>query len=178
MIRTARLDLVPATEGSLVAALAGADALAAALAADVPEGWPPDLFDDAALQWTRDKLAERPDASAWWLYFVLLRRATDRSVVVGVAGYKGPPDAEGRVEVGYSVVAAFRRRGIATEAVRGLVARAFEDPAVCGVLAETLPDLAASIGVLERCGFALTSGGSEPGVIRFLLPRPVASEGV
>jgi RimJ/RimL family protein N-acetyltransferase len=39
------------------------------------------------------------------------------------------------------------------------------------VIAETLPELAGSIGVLRRCGFRLLGEGSEPGVIRFELRR-------
>ena len=38
-------------------------------------------------------------------------------------------------------------------------------------LAETLPELTPSIGVLEKCGFRLIGDGSEPGVIRFELTR-------
>ncbi|HCU11539.1 MAG TPA: hypothetical protein DGB72_05365 [Gemmatimonadetes bacterium] len=38
-------------------------------------------------------------------------------------------------------------------------------------IAETLPELEGSIGVLRKCGFTLIDGGSEPGVIRFELDR-------
>ena len=37
-------------------------------------------------------------------------------------------------------------------------------------IAETLPDLRPSIGVLEKTGFELLGEGSEPGVIRFSRP--------
>jgi hypothetical protein len=39
------------------------------------------------------------------------------------------------------------------------------------VIAETLPDLVGSIGVLRRRGFRLKGEGSEAGVIRFELTR-------
>jgi RimJ/RimL family protein N-acetyltransferase len=65
----------------------------------------------------------------------------------------------------------FRRQGYATEAAAGLIARAFAHPAVGRVIAETFPELPASIGVLRRLGFSPVDGGSEPGVLRYELPR-------
>jgi RimJ/RimL family protein N-acetyltransferase len=34
-------------------------------------------------------------------------------------------------------------------------------------IAQTLPELAPSIGVLEKCGFRFAGEGGEPGVIRY-----------
>jgi RimJ/RimL family protein N-acetyltransferase len=170
MIRTERLDLVPATTALVRADLAGRGALAGALGVAVPESWPPELFDEPALRYTLDKLESRPEEAGWWLYYVVLREGP---VLVGVAGYKGPP-AEGAVEIGYGVLPEHRRRGYASEASAALVARAFERPEVSCVLAETLPELVPSIGVMEKLGFALVGEGSEPGVIRYALERPGA----
>jgi ribosomal-protein-alanine N-acetyltransferase len=36
----------------------------------------------------------------------------ERGVAVGRAGFHGPPDADGMVEVGYAVDPAFRRRAM------------------------------------------------------------------
>jgi [ribosomal protein S5]-alanine N-acetyltransferase len=108
----------------------------------------------------------------------VLHRAADRCggrVLIGTAGYKGPP-ADGTVEVGYGIVTDHRRRGYASEAVRGLVARAFRVPGVRRIIAETLPELTASIGVLRKCGFELIGEGSEPGVIRFERTRAAYEE--
>jgi RimJ/RimL family protein N-acetyltransferase len=93
---------------------------------------------------------------------------------VGVAGYKGAPDVAGVVEIGYGVVPEQRRRGFASEAVRALVSRAFADPRVTAVTAQTLPGLDASIGVLRGTGFAYDGPGNdphEPTAIRFALTR-------
>jgi RimJ/RimL family protein N-acetyltransferase len=56
--------------------------------------------------------------------------------------------------------------------VRAFIARAFADTRVRRVIAETLPHLEPSIGVLTKCGFAFSGDGSEPGVIRYTLNRP------
>jgi ribosomal-protein-alanine N-acetyltransferase len=170
MIRTERLELMPATPGLLAAALEGTVALGAGLSAIVPPTWPPEFLDPPALEFTRARLAEAPDDGDWWMYFIVLPAAAGRRVLVGTAGYKGPP-ADGTVEVGYGIVIDHQRRGYASEAVRGLVARAFGEPQVQRVIAETLPELTPSIGVLRKCGFELIGEGSEPGVIRFQLTR-------
>jgi RimJ/RimL family protein N-acetyltransferase len=104
------------------------------------------------------------------MYYVVL--PGEARELIGVAGYKGPPGDDGAVEVGYGILGEHRRRGYASEATAALVARAFDDPRVTRVIAETLPELAPSIGVLHKLGFTLEEGaGSEPGVIRFTLPR-------
>jgi len=171
MIATRRLRLVPVSTPTIEAALAGNEALAAALAATVPDTWPPELLDQPALEFTRDLLTRRPEADGWLFYFVLLPEAT-AARLIGVVGYKGPPDAEGTVEVGYGIVADQQRRGFATEATGALVERAFGLETVRAVIAETLPGLIPSIGVLKKLGFRFVGEGSEPGVIRYRLDRP------
>ncbi len=172
VIRTERLCLIPATTASLVAAMDGLPALARALEAHVPDTWPPEFLDEPALEFTRRRLDERPEQAAWWMYFVLLRNDPAPPTLVGSAGFKGPPAADGTVEIGYGIVSDHRRRGYASEATRGLVAHAFAHRDVARVIAETLPDLQGSIGVLTRCGFRECGGASESFVIRFELTRP------
>ncbi|MGH9748893.1 MAG: GNAT family N-acetyltransferase [Candidatus Polarisedimenticolia bacterium] len=171
MIVTERLEIVPATVELTREALGGPRALGAALGAAVPATWPPEYFDEPALRFTIERLTEGPGQEGWWMHFVLLKEAGASRILIGSGGYKGPPSADGTVEVGYSIVGDRRRQGYASEATRGLVARAFAAPAVRRVISETLPVLAASIGVLRKCGFRLIGEGSEPGVIRFELTR-------
>ena len=170
MIATERLDLIPATAELARAAIAGPAALKAALKADVPATWPPDYNDKASFQFAVDQLAKGTAQAGWWLHLVVLRA---QKLLIGTVGYKGPPSADGTVELGYGIVSDHRRKGYAAEAVRGLVSHAFAEPKVSRVIAETPPNLAPSIGVLKKCGFELMeSPGSEPGVIRFELTRP------
>jgi RimJ/RimL family protein N-acetyltransferase len=171
LIRTERLELVPATVQTTQAALDGPDALAAALGTVVPVGWPPQFLDAPALEFTRARLAAGLEQAGWWMYFILLPGVGPRPTLVGTAGYKGPPSADGTVELGYGIVAEYQRRGYASEATRGMMERAFGHPSVRRVIAETLPELTPSIGVLRKCGFRLIGEGSEPGVIRFAITR-------
>lgn len=172
MIVTERLELVAATVQSTDAALDGPEALGQHLAAIVPSTWPPEYLDAQALEFTRARLSLGPEQAGWWLYFVVLPDGPTGRTLIGSAGYKGPPDAEGTVEVGYGIVSDQRRKGFASEVVRALIGRAFSFPAVARVIGETLPYLTASIGVMTKCGFRLIGAGSEPGVIRFQLDRP------
>jgi RimJ/RimL family protein N-acetyltransferase len=169
LLATARLDLVPATVERLRAELRGALALAAALDARVPAEWPPELYDRAAVEGSLAALLER-EVGCWGTYYFVLRENGGRRVAVGIGGFKGEP-REGAVEIGYSILAPWRRRGLASEAVGGLLALAFACRSVGRVVAETLPELEASIAVLRRHGFAPAGAAAEPGVLRFVRER-------
>jgi RimJ/RimL family protein N-acetyltransferase len=112
-------------------------------------------------------MSRGPEQEGWWLQFVILTNAAAGRILVGSAGYKGPPGDDGTVEVGYGIVSDHQRQGFASEATRGLLAHAFARPAVKRVIAETFPDMTSSIGVLTRCGFRYIGRGSEPGVLRY-----------
>ncbi|HLI56540.1 MAG TPA: GNAT family N-acetyltransferase [Actinomycetota bacterium] len=73
--------------------------------------------------------------------------------VVGDIGFHGPPDELGAVEIGYGVVAACRRQGVASEALRALSGWALHQPDVDVVHARTDFGNVASLGVLRRAGF-------------------------
>jgi RimJ/RimL family protein N-acetyltransferase len=170
LLKTARLELVGCTPDLLRAEGEDRGRFAELLNARVPESWPPELYDDDARRWTLQAIEDAPEEEGWWMYYLVADGDGDRELV-GVSGYKGPPSADGTVEVGYGVLDEFRRRGYATEATRALIDRAFGVPGVRRVIAETLPQLEPSIGVMEKCGFTLEGEGSEEGVIRYTLPR-------
>jgi len=77
----------------------------------------------------------------------------DGSEVVGLCGYKRPPDATGSVEIGYGIAPERRKMGYATMAVGLLLQAARADPKVQRLLAETAVDNTASKLVLQRNGF-------------------------
>jgi [ribosomal protein S5]-alanine N-acetyltransferase len=175
-IRTARLILWPATLEALHAELDSREAFAQALRAEVPATWPPEFYDADAVRWTMAWLERNADQREWGFYYIIESPQTTGGTprLAGAGGYKGAPDAAGSVEVGYSVVADRRRRGYAREAVAALLAHAFADPRVTHVVAHTLEELAASIGVLRSTGFEFVGKGSdpyEPDAIRFEMTR-------
>jgi RimJ/RimL family protein N-acetyltransferase len=172
MLRTPRLHLIQATIASLRAELAGRAHLARELDIAVPESWPPELYDEAAIRFTLDRLECEPREEWWWLYYVAeLHLPHGGARLVGVAGYKGPVNAEGSVEVGYGILPEYRRQRMAYEATQALIDRAFGRAEVKRVVAETYPHLIASIAVMIPCGMSLIGEGSEEGVVRYGLTR-------
>jgi RimJ/RimL family protein N-acetyltransferase len=109
--------------------------------------------------------SEKAELSAEWL--ALLRASTsadpwthgfslvhrDSDTVVGMCGFKGPPDADDVVEIAYGVSPEYRRKGYATEAAQALTDYAFSSGKVRVVRAHTLPEPNASTRVLTKCGF-------------------------
>ena len=170
MISTRRLDLVPATIPTLEAALSAPAQLGALLGATVPKSWPPPLLDEDALRWTLEKQRSGAHQARWSMYWIVLRE-NGRRVLIGTSGFKGNPTEDGTVEIGYGIVDEYHRQGYATETTRALVERAFQSPTVLRVIAETLPSLEASIGVLVKCGFRFIGDGSERGVVRYEITR-------
>ena len=76
--------------------------------------------------------------------------ALDRELnqFVADAKFKGAPDEEQTVEIGYGTYPAFQRRGYMTEIVAGLTAWAFSQSGIERVTAETALDNIASQAVL------------------------------
>lgn len=96
------------------------------------------------------QLAATPD-DAGWVTGALIDQASGQAV--GCAGFHGPPDAEGMVELGYSVDPVFRRRGYARAALELLLARAAREPEVRTVRATISPDNEASRNLVLQYGF-------------------------
>jgi RimJ/RimL family protein N-acetyltransferase len=101
----------------------------------------------------RSRQAEADPASAAWVTGVIWDE--ERQVAVGRAGYHGPPDATGTVEIGYAVDPAHRRRGYARAALEALLRRAAREPGVRTVRVTISPDNEASLGLAEQYGFAV-----------------------
>lgn len=102
-------------------------------------------------------------------------RAYD-GLVVGSIGFFGPPgsapDGMPEAEIGYGLVEDARGRGVATEAVTGLLAHT--DRLGVRVRASVEPDNSASVRVLAKCGFTELRGSDDEGnlVMARPLPRP------
>lgn len=123
--------------------------------------FPPEWRDDG-WQWLEPQATngEHDDRYVAWgtrLAFAATDDVADRGRVLAEVGFHGPPGTDGWAEIGYRVVASYRRRGLAGEAATALLAWASAHGAV-GVKASVSPDNAASIGLLRKLGF--TEAGS------------------
>lgn len=87
-----------------------------------------------------------------WNSFWLIIRKSDR-VVVGSIGFKGKPNNEGEVEIGYGLSKEFEKNGYMTEVVKEICKWALEQDNVSSITAETDFDNFPSQKILIRCGF-------------------------
>jgi RimJ/RimL family protein N-acetyltransferase len=159
--------LVRADVNLMSAALAGDSALAEVLGHEVAVGWA--TFAEA-LEPARDALVANPDGALWGTRLFV---SGDPPVLVGWGGFKGAPN-DGVIELGYEIAESHRGRGLATAAVRAMLAEAFADPTVTAAIAHTLPRRNASNRVLEKVGFQFDGDDAEDAdtVWRFRLARP------
>lgn len=135
----------------------------------MPTNWPPEHHDQDVIDWVLRALDHLEPLAPWRFYYIQLR---DPATLAGTCGFKQAPDARGCVEVGYSVLAQFQGRGIASEAVMALMRVAFDAGAV-EVAAETFPTLPASLRVMEKCGMSKVGVGTDPGTVRYSLRGPL-----
>ncbi|SNR86551.1 Protein N-acetyltransferase, RimJ/RimL family [Geodermatophilus saharensis] len=142
---------VLALSGPAFSALADGDLAAADAASPVP--LPPVFADpDWAPVWRlRAAQAAADPAVAEWVTGVVWD--PDRRLAVGRAGFHGPPDERGTVEIGYAVLPEHRRRGYARAALAAMLDRARADPAVRVVRLSIAPDNVASLAVARPFGF-------------------------
>ena len=144
-IRIVQLD------AATLAALADGDLEAASRTS--PVALTPYLVDAGCRRlWRRraDQVVTDPSSQAWITGVIW---DLERQVAVGRAGFHGPPDDAGMVEVGYAVDPAYRRRGYARAALEALLDRAAREPDVRVVRATISPDNNASRSLVEKYGF-------------------------
>lgn len=165
-----KVAIIAATLASLDAEdVSGAHA-AALLGVAPPTTWPPEYNDAATREWARGMIRDNPGEPGYGSWYII-----GDGQLVGTGGYKGPPNDAGEVEVGYAVIESAQRKGYASGAVNLLAARAFRDPRVKAVTAETIGPLVGSQAVLARCGFTLIERipNDEYGeILRYALRRP------
>jgi RimJ/RimL family protein N-acetyltransferase len=99
----------------------------------------------------RSEQCERDPANAAWVTGIVWDER--QSVAVGAAGFHGPPDSDGMVEIGYRIDPAHRRRGYARAALETLLARAAREPDVHHVRVSIRPDNLPSSSLALQYGF-------------------------
>jgi ribosomal-protein-alanine N-acetyltransferase len=111
------------------------------------------VTDDSRWLWQLrlSDIAANPAAARWIARAVV---SEPDGAVVGAAGFHGPPDAAGMVEVSYAVATAHRRQGYATAMLAALLEWAAAEPEVRVVRASISPDNAGSLATIAGFGFS------------------------
>jgi len=169
LLHSDRLSLIASTLAHVRTELESPAELTTLLGAVVSTEWPTGEYDRDAMEFFRERLEEGGAEVEGWYGWYAVRPADSESprALVGAGGYFGPPDKEGTVEIGYSVLPEWQRRGYASEIVRMLVEHAFMFPSVERIIAHTTEENPASIAVLLRSGFQAAGRGQEAGTLRF-----------
>ncbi len=154
-IRTARFELVSMSMRFMRLLLArDVEAASGEIGVRVPDDLPEQL--DNFLQFRIADLESDPYAEPWLGRAIVRTGAGGERQFVGTIGFHAPPDASGRVEVGYRVEPEHRRQGVAGEVVRALFDWAAREHGVERFRASVAPGNVASLAVIRRLGFHQT----------------------
>jgi RimJ/RimL family protein N-acetyltransferase len=151
-IRTPRLTLESMTV-PFMQALAQDDVEQAEreIGASVPADMPEDLRN--FLVFRLRQLEKEPNAREWLGRVMVLTTEEGDRRIIGSIGFHGPPDAEGRAEVGYRVESNYRRQGYAREAIQALFDWAHRTHGVTRFVASIDPNNEPSLRLAEGFGY-------------------------
>ncbi len=171
-IRTERLILVPFTLEVTKLLMGGATTILQELGFQLSPYWP----DQEAIE-TFPKiitnLEKVPEPTGFESYMVVHRQSM---TVIGDAGFKGLPNAEGAVDIGYAIITQAQKNGYGFEVAKGLVNWAFQQPGIKAVTARCLLNNKASARVLEKLGMEQVSVEDE--LIRWKILNPDAQASI
>ncbi|ACK73604.1 GCN5-related N-acetyltransferase [Gloeothece citriformis PCC 7424] len=111
------------------------------------------------LDFSRKKLLDKTVFPCWWTHLFILNKTR---TVIGIGGYKGNPDLEGMVEIGYSIAGSYQNQGLGKQAAKILIDRAFQNPTIKLVRAHTLRDDNPSVRLLKRVGMKKVTEVEDP----------------
>jgi ribosomal-protein-alanine N-acetyltransferase len=159
-IETARLILLPSSPEQILALIEHPERFEQVVGFPAADGFRAFFVsDDVSPDWLA-ALRTASGADPWRYGFFVVER--EQRLVIGSAGFKGPPDSSGMVEIAYGIVPSAEGRGYATEAAKALVSFALRTGDVRLVRAHTLPVANASTRVLTKCGLRHTDSVVDP----------------
>ena len=149
-VQTRRLELESMSPEFIAALLSGRRAEAEAIAGlALPANWPGG--DERFLRLRLPQLRADPSIQPWLMRAIVL--PDPERTMVGHIGFHGRPNDDGAAELGYTVFPEFRRRGYATEAIRGLMDWALRQHSVRRFLVSISPENDPSLAMAAKLGF-------------------------
>lgn len=166
VLKAGRLRLVAMTPAMLIAEDGGNfNVLAQILRAKLTAEWPPADWEPHVCRLILTQYEEMPETLGWHRYVLLDDGLGRGRTLVGAVG--GFPKAGGDVEIGYSTLPEFQRRGYATGAAGALVEWLLRREGVASVSAQAFARTPESIKVMERCGMRYVGDGDDAGTVRY-----------
>lgn len=110
------------------------------------------------IEFVNNQLNQDPKNCFWWSP----RSIVVARLIVGMIGFKSPPDSNGSVEIGYGIVPSQQGQGFATQAVDLLVKEGFLKAEIQMIVAYTVPINSASGRVLDKNQFMRDGSKIDP----------------
>jgi [ribosomal protein S5]-alanine N-acetyltransferase len=165
-IHTDRLILIPFTLEVTGLLLDGDTSILRQLGLQLTPYWP----DQEAID-TFPKIINNlelvPEPSGFESYMVVHRNSM---TVIGDAGFKGLPNTDGEVDLGYAIIPQAQKNGYGFEVAKGLADWAFQQQGVEAITARCLLENVPSARVLEKLG--MHEVNRDETVIRWKLLKP------
>jgi [ribosomal protein S5]-alanine N-acetyltransferase len=151
MIQTERLILQPLTCRQLVKYIAADGSLERELQLNATSRTISPELKEALEQTILPNVADRTKNYLYATLWTGILKVDNK--MIGDACFKGEPDAEGAIEIGYGTYDEFQGKGFMTEMVAGMVTWAKMQPLVKAVIASTSKTNIASFRVLQKNNF-------------------------
>ncbi len=148
ILRTERLDVIACSERVAAGAYGGIRQLETLVGVKITPDW---LEDEGRglLNYYWHFIHGNATELGYGLW--LLIHCADQTLF-GTAGFKGKPNAQGEIEIGYGIDKTYRRQGYTYEAARALVDWGMAQSGVRVITAECLDNNLGSVRVLEKLG--------------------------
>jgi len=96
------------------------------------------------------KVLENNENYLWFTNWAIILK--EEKMIIGYIMIKGYPNEKGEVIVGYGIEEEYRKKGYASEAIKGLKEWIFKNPEVVSIIGDTEKENIASHKVLENAG--------------------------
>jgi ribosomal-protein-alanine N-acetyltransferase len=148
-IETTRLKLIPFTKEICEAALRSSTAVLTEIGIAAGHGWPDaDTLDTLPRILKNLNKVQSPSGFESWM--VLLKH---NNMLIGDIGFKGLPNSDGELDLGYGIIANEQKKGFAKEAASGLVEWAFRQAGVKVITASCFIENLGSQSILRYLNF-------------------------
>ncbi len=155
VLESARLRLVPLSAAQLEFLLKRPEQLEAALGTAVSRQVAASQVVQHAIRLKKHRTIHAAEAEfPWHTYWLTIIRTARFGA--GLIGFKGVPDGQGEVEIGYGIDPDFRSKGYTTEAAGMLIDWALRQPSCLAVTAWSDQENRASARVLEKVGMKIS----------------------
>ncbi|WP_442591059.1 GNAT family N-acetyltransferase [Pedobacter sp. AW31-3R] len=150
-IQTTRLTLLPFTMDICIESLSNVFGTIAGMGIYPGSGWPdPETLDTLPRIIKNLVKVNQPSGFESWM---IIEKNTN--LLIGDIGFKGIPNENGEVDLGYGIITKERKKGFALEAATGILKWAFQQQEVRSITANCLTDNLGSQKILSLLNFSI-----------------------